>query len=62
MTDRIDDEVEKILENGFSEIYRALFRMRERKEYQREYDAMGTVISILMTDREFMRKKYEINP
>jgi hypothetical protein len=63
MTDDIpNDEIEKILESGFSEMYRAFFRLRGSKQYQREYDAMGTVISLLMTDREFLRNKYKINP
>ena len=62
MTEIPDDEIEKILENGFAEMMRAFFRMRNAQDYQREYDSMGTIISCLMEDRAFLRKFYQVNP
>ncbi len=60
MTDQ--DEIEKILEHGFSEMFRAFYRMRQAKDYQREYDTMGTVINLLMEDRAHLRRQYPVKP
>jgi len=56
------DELETLIENGYSEIMRALYRMRQAKDYQREYDTMGTLISCLMQDRDHLRKTYPVKP
>lgn len=42
-------------------LYIALFRMRKAKMYQEEYDAMGTLMNMLMKDRQTLREKYKVN-
>lgn len=57
-----DDIIESMIECGVGEIYRGFFRLRESKQYQREYDTMGAIINILMQDRDHLRKTYKVNP
>ena len=47
-----------IIENAIGELYRGLFRLRELKEYQEEYDTLGTLLNMLMEDREHIRSTY----
>lgn len=54
------DETENIIEAGIGEIYRGFFRLRTTEQFQREYDTMGTIISMLMKDREHLRKNFDI--
>lgn len=46
------------VEIAIGELYRQLFRLREAGKLQEEYDAMGTLISMLSQDRQHMRVKY----
>lgn len=55
------NDPDKIIENGVAELYRGLFKLREEKRYQEEYDAMGVLINMLSTDRQYMRTKYELD-
>ena len=55
------DEIESIIENAVGELYRGLFRLRDSKQYQREYDTMGTIINMLMKDRDHIRRTYKVN-
>ena len=57
-----EDEIEEIIENAVGELYRGFFRLRESKQYQREYDTMGSIINMLMVDREHTLKKYGVKP
>lgn len=45
-------------------LYTAFFRLRNEGKIQEEYDAMGTIISMLQTDRQHMRTKFKdkLNP
>lgn len=48
-----------IVEEAVGEMYRGFFRMREMKQYQEEYDTMGTIINMLMEDRQRLRERCE---
>lgn len=50
--------VKKTVDDCVGELYAALFRLREARKLQEEYDAMGAVISMLTTDRQFLRQRY----
>jgi len=56
------DDANKIIEKAVGELYRGYFKLREAKEYQEEYDAMGTLMNMLMKDRDNLRMKYKVNP
>jgi len=51
-----NDEIDTIIENGVGEIYRGFYRLRVSEQYQREYDEMGALLSMLMEDREYLRE------
>lgn len=57
-----EDEIESIIETAVGELYRGFFRLRKLEQYQREYDTMGTIIDMLMKDRDHLRKTYKVNP
>ena len=50
------------LEIAVGELYVHFFRLRQEKRYQEEYDAMGVLLNMLMTDREYLRETYGVNP
>lgn len=51
---------DQIIEDAIGELYRGYFKLREAKQYQVEYDSMGTLINMLTKDRQSMREKYKI--
>lgn len=57
-----EDDIEEIIENGVGELFRGFYRLRKSEQYQREYDTMGTIINMLMQDRDHLRKTYKVNP
>ena len=57
-----EDEIEELIENAVGELYRGFFRLRQTKQYQREYDEMGAIINMLMQDRAHLRQSYEVIP
>lgn len=56
----MEDEIEQIIENGIGELYRGLFRLRQTKQYKREYETMGIVMDMLGRDRIDLLKKYGV--
>jgi hypothetical protein len=56
------DEIEGIIEQGYSQMMLGFYRLRKTQQYQREYDTMGDIISLIMEDREHLRKTYNVNP
>lgn len=56
------DDIEDIIENAVGELYRGFYRLRGSKQYQREYDTIGSIINMLMEDRQHIRKNYKVNP
>ena len=56
----MEDEIEQIIENGIGELYRGLFRLRQTKQYRREYETMGIVMDMLGRDRMDLLKKYGV--
>jgi len=56
------DEIEGMIEQGYSKMMLGFHRLRTTQQYQREYDTMGDIISLIMEDREHLRKTYNVNP
>ena len=54
------DEIEVIIENAIGELYRGLFRLRQTKQYKREYETMGIVMDMLGRDRINLLQKYGV--
>jgi hypothetical protein len=56
-------ELEKanlLIEQSVGEMYRAFFQLRQLREYQEEYDAMGVIINMLIQDRQVLREKHGV--
>lgn len=51
----------QIIEHAVGMLYQEYFKLRQEKQYQEEYDAMGTLISMLYKDRQHMRKTYKLD-
>lgn len=56
----MNEDLEKQMEEAVANLYVVLYRMREAKEYQQEYDEMGSLINMLSQDRDFLRRKYNV--
>jgi hypothetical protein len=54
------EKANQLVEEAVGEMYRGFFRMREMKEYQEEFDTMGAIINMLMTDRQFLLKNHGV--
>jgi hypothetical protein len=52
------DDPNEIIENAVGELYRGFYRLRQQKQYQEEYDSMGTLMDMLLKDRDYIRKTY----
>jgi hypothetical protein len=52
------DDPNKIIENAVGELYRGYYLLRQQKRYQEEYDSMGTLMDMLLKDRDYIRKTY----
>ena len=52
------EEIELEIEEQIGKLYYKLYQLRQLKEYQREYDIMGTLINMLIEDRQVIREKY----
>lgn len=50
------------VEDAVASLFVAFYGLRKAGLYQAEYDAMGTVINMLMTDRDHLRKTYKVMP
>lgn len=57
------EEIEKLIESGVALIYSGLYKYRQTAEYQKEYEAISTLIIMLQEDRKYLLNKYkdEIN-
>lgn len=58
--DKSNSREEADVEDGIATIYGALYRLRQAGQYQREYDIMGNLITMMMEDRRFIREKYKV--
>lgn len=54
------DEIESIIEEGYAKMMLGFFKLRQSKQYQREYDTMG-IIDMLIEDRQYLRNMYKVN-
>lgn len=52
------DNPDKIIDNAVGELYRGYYLLRQQKRYQEEYDSMGTLMDMLLKDRDYLRKTY----
>lgn len=50
-----------IIENAVGELYRGFFKLRQSKQYQEEYNSMGSLLNMLMQDRQYLRKTYKVD-
>ena len=50
------------LETKVGELYAEFYKLRQAGKYQEEYDAMGTLLSMLTTDRAHLRSKHPVKP
>ena len=49
-----------IIENAVGELYRGFYKLSQSKQYQEEYDSMGSLLNMLMQDRQHLRKTYKV--
>ncbi len=52
------EDPNEVIENAVGELYRGFYRLRQQKQYQEEYDSMGTLMDMLLKDRDYIRKTY----
>lgn len=57
-----NEEIETRVEEAVGQLYAALYNMRKAGMYQEEYDAMGSVIRMMIQDREVLRLKHKVDP
>lgn len=55
-----NQKLEENVEEAVGNLYAALYNMRKAGLYQEEYDAMGTVIRMMIQDREVLRLKHGV--
>lgn len=48
------------VEEAVGQLYAAFYNMRKAGMYQEEYDAMGSIITMLMQDRQVLREKHGV--
>ena len=58
----INKTVQELFEDGFAEIMLGAFKLRKEGKYQEAYDELGVVLSLIMQDRQELRKMYNVNP
>lgn len=51
----------KIIENAVGELYRGFFQLRKAGKFQEEYNIMGTLLDMLIKDRQHLRETYKIS-
>lgn len=57
----INKTVQELFEDGFAEIMLGAFKLRKEGKYQEAYDELGVVLSLIMQDRQEIRKLYKVN-
>lgn len=50
-------KIKKDIEKAVGELYKQYYRLRAHKLYQEEYDSMGTLMNMLMGDRQSLRDR-----
>jgi hypothetical protein len=58
---KTEDEIEGIIEAGLGELFRGFYRLRESGQYQREYDTVETIITMLSEYRQYIRENYKVD-
>lgn len=53
-------ELHDEIEVAVGVLYSKLYKLRQAKRYQEEYDIMGTLINMLSKDRQHIRQNYPI--
>jgi hypothetical protein len=57
----IDKTTEELFEDGFAGIQLGAYRLRKEGKYQEAYDELGYVLSLLLQDRQELRKNHKVN-
>ncbi len=57
-----EDEINSMIENAVGELYKGFYRLRKSEQFQREYDEINVLISMLMQDRDDLLKNYKVDP
>ena len=57
---KVVEEANTIIENAVGELYRGFFKLRQAGQVQDEYTQMGTLMSMLMKDRDHIRKNHTV--
>ncbi len=50
------------IEKAVGDLYVEFYKLRQAGRYQEEYDAMGTLLNMLMKDRDHLRKTKDVKP
>lgn len=56
----MDDDANEIIEQAVGKLYLGFYKLRSTERYQDEYDQMGVLMNMLMTDRQYLRAKYNL--
>lgn len=54
------EEANAVIENAVGELYRGFYKLRQAGQVQEEYSQMGTLMSMLMKDRDHIRKNHSV--
>jgi len=57
---KIVEEANTIIELAVGELYRGFYKLRQAGQVQDEYTQMGTLMSMLMKDRDHIRKNHTV--
>ena len=60
MSDYTLEQANEQIEKSVGELYRGFYMLRQLGEYKEEYDSMGSLLNMLITDRNYLRKTYNI--
>lgn len=52
------EDIELQIDETIGQLYYHLYQLRQLKEYQKEYDILGTLSHMLIEDRQTIREKY----
>jgi len=54
------EQATEVIENAVGELYRGYFMLRQMNEHKEEYNQMGTLLNMLMQDRDYLRKNHSV--
>ena len=57
---KVVEEANTIIELAVGELYRGFYKLRQAGQVQEEYSQMGTLMSMLVKDRDHIRKNHKV--